>query len=498
MRSAWHREAIDPHVNATLAPEVIHRGLFINGVYTESSSRLEVRHPFDGRLVGTVADATADEVDEAIASAVRGFAIWSRLPAHARAEMMMAAADALDRRAEDVARTITAELGKPIRDSRLEAKAPKVLRRAAEEAKRFHGDIVQMDATPGMENRFGFTMRVPLGPIACITPFNFPMSSVLHKIAPALAAGNSVVLKPASSTPLTALLIAEIIHEAGLPAGVVNVVTGGGEAVGGRLVRDPRIRMVAFTGSAGVGTQLQASAGFKRVQLELGSNGAIVVHRDADLAAAAAVAVRQGFNSAGQVCIAVQRVYAQRDVYDEVVERVVAQTAALKVGDPWDDTTDVGPLVNEGAAKRTESWVDEAAAAGARVLAGGSREGAVYRPTVIVGTSPDMKVVCQEVFAPVIVVEPYDEFDQALEAANRSDYGLQAGVFTHDLQLAFRAAQRLDVGAVMVNDGPRFRVDYMPYGGMKMSGLGREGVRYAMDEMSDLKTVVVNGAFSPE
>jgi acyl-CoA reductase-like NAD-dependent aldehyde dehydrogenase len=486
-------------VNKTLSHPVIHRGLFVDGAFPEPSATLKIYNPFDGQLVGTVAEASPPELDRIVESSVNGFRTWSRMPAHARAQILMAAADALEARAEDVAQTITAELGKPIRDSRLESsRSPKVLRRAAEEAKRFHGDIVQMDATPGAENRFGFTMRVPLGPIACITPFNFPMSAVLHKIAPALAAGNSAIVKPASATPLTALLIAEVMHQAGLPDGVLNVATGSGETVGGPLVRDPRVRMVAFTGSAAVGMHLQADAGFRRVQLELGSNGAMIVHDDADLAAAATIAVRQGFNSAGQVCIAIQRVYVQRRVYDEVVERVVTATNKLKVGDPWDEATDVGPLVSVAAAARTQSWVDEAAAGGAQVLTGGTSDGAVYAPTVIVGASPDMKVVCREIFAPVIVVESYDKFDQALDAANRSDYGLQAGVFTRDLYLAFRAAQRLDVGAVMVNDGPRFRVDYMPYGGMKMSGIGREGVRYAMDEMSDVKTIVINEVFSSD
>ena len=483
---------------ATLTHSAAHRGLFVDGGWVEGERRLEVHNPYDGRLAGTVADATPGELDQVLDSSQRGFGKWSAMPAHARADVLFAAAAALERRSEDVAQTITVELGKPIRDSRLEAsRSPKVLRRAAEEAKRFHGDVVQMDATAGAESRFGFTLRVPLGPIACITPFNFPMSSVLHKIAPALAAGNSAIVKPASATPLTALLIGEIMHEAGLPAGVLNVVTGSGDTVGARLVQDQRVRMVAFTGSAAVGMRLQAAAGFKRVQLELGSNGAIVVHDDADLAAAATTAVRQGFNSAGQVCIAIQRVYVQRRIYDEFVERVVAATNSLVVGDPFDEATDIGPLVNEAAAARTQSWVEEAAAGGAQVLTGGRAEGAVYHPTVIVGATPEMSVVCKEVFAPVIVIAPYDEFDEALDAVNSSEYGLQAGVFTRHLQLAFRAVKRLEVGAVMINDGPRFRVDYMPYGGMKQSGIGREGVRYAMDEMSDLRTVVINDAFAP-
>lgn len=468
-------------------------GYFIGGEERSPKRRMDVTHPFDGSVVATVGNATAEEIGDAVAAAERAFPIWSETPAWRRAEILERAAEILEERAEDFATTITAELGKPIRESRSEAaRSPRILRRAAEEAKRFHGEIVQMDAYPGAEKRFGYTMRVPLGPIVCVTPFNFPMSVVLHKVAPVLASGNTTVVKPASRTPLTALKIARAFADAGLPAGVLNVVTGSGGAAGPTLVGDPRVAMVAFTGSAPVGLEIQRLAGYKRVQLELGSNAAVIVNRDGDLAAAAKACVAQGFGNAGQVCIAVQRVYAHEAVFEELLALMRKGTSVLHVGDPWDDGTDVGPMVSEDAATRIESWVREAVAGGAKVGAGGTRSGAVYQPTIVEEARPGMKVVSDEVFAPVVVPMRFKEIEQAFDLVNDTPYGLQAGIFTRDIQTAFRATKRLRVGGVIVNDGPRFRVDHMPYGGTKLSGIGREGVRYAMEEMTEPRVVVFN------
>lgn len=479
-----------------VAPKPENFGLLVHGESRTTQRMMEVRNPYDGRLIATVADASADDASAAIESSVRAFQDWSETPAWKRADLLVKAAEILEERAEDMATTITGELGKPIRDSRTEAsRSPRILRRAAEEAKRFHGEVVQMDAYPGAEKRFGFTLRVPIGPIVSITSFNFPLSVVLHKVAPILASGNTCIMKPASRTPVTALKIAQAFLDAGIPPGVANVVTGTGASIGNALVEDQRVAMVAFTGSAPVGLEIQRRAGYKRVQLELGSNAAVIVNDDADLAAAAKICATQGYSCAGQVCIAVQRIYVHERVWDEFTDLLLRNTTPLHVGDPWQDTTEVGPMVSLEAAERIESWVNEATAAGARVLAGGHRSGAVYEPTVVVGGTPQMKVVRDEVFAPVVVPLTFGDIDEAIARVNDTVYGLQSGVFTRDIKTAFHAAKQLRVGGVIVNDGPRFRVDHMPYGGTKLSGIGREGIRYAMEEMTEIKTVVFNNVF---
>ncbi|GAB4244315.1 MAG: aldehyde dehydrogenase family protein [Thermoleophilia bacterium] len=452
-----------------------------------------VRNPYDGSELARAPLATPEEVEAALRAAAEAFALTAAMPAHERARLLNATATLIARDREVLGRTIAAEAGKALKYALAEAdRAEQTFRFAAEEAKRLHGETIPMDAGRGAENRMGFWIRVPRGPVAAISPFNFPLNLVAHKVAPALAAGNSVVLKPASATPLTAFHLGRLLVEAGFPAGAVNILTGRGGVVGDALVSDPRIAVVSFTGSPPVGRGILARAGLKRVILELGSNSAVVVAADADFGKVFPAVVNAAYANSGQICLSVQRVYVHRSRWDEFVERFVATTQALVVGDPLDPSTDVGPMIDETEAERAESWIAEAAEAGARVLVGGTRRGAVLQPTVLVGVRPDMKVVCREIFAPVVSLVPFDELEEAFAMVNDSAYGLQAGIFTESLDTAFAAVRRLQVGGVMVNDTSNYRVDHMPYGGVKGSGLGREGPGFAIEEMTELKTVVFN------
>ncbi len=359
------------------------------------------------------------------------------------------------------------------------------------EAKRIGGDVIPMDLAPGMDRHLSLLRRVPIGPVLGITPFNFPLNLVAHKVAPCLAAGNPMVLKPAPQTPLTALLLAEIVLEAGLPPGALSVVPCE-NAVAEQMVTDERFKVLSFTGSAAVGWMLKAKSGKKRVLLELGGNAGVIVEPDADVELAATRCAVGGYAYSGQTCISVQRVFVHESVHDRFVEQFVARVAALKAGDPADDATVIGPLIDEAAAKRVEQWIQEAAAQGARVLTGGKRAGSVVEATVLANVTPAMKVSCREVFGPVVTVSRYKDFAAALAALNDSDYGLQAGVFTRDINRIFRAYRELEVGAVLANEIPTFRAEHMPYGGVKDSGLGREGVRYAIEEMTEPKLLILN------
>lgn len=468
--------------------------LLIGGAWVEGrGDTYELHNRYDGSILARIPLATADEVEAALASTAEAFPAVSALPAHRRASLLYATADLITRDRESLGRSIALEGGKALKYALGEVdRASQTFRFAAEEAKRIHGETVPMDAAVGAERRLGFWLRVPRGPVAAISPFNFPLNLVAHKVAPALAAGNSVVLKPASATPLTALRLGGLLMEAGWPAGAVNIVTGGGGAVGDALTTDPRIALVSFTGSATVGRGILARAGLKRVILELGSNSAVVVAEDADFRKVFPNIVPASFANAGQICLSVQRVYVHRSRWDEFVEHFLAHTKALRVGDPLDPTTDVGPMISLTEAERAESWITDATMAGARLLTGGSRRGAVLMPTVLTDVTPDMYVMRLEVFAPVVSLVPFDSLDDAFAMANDTVYGLQAGIFTESLDTAFRAVRSLDVGGVMVNDTSNFRADHMPYGGMKGSGLGREGVRFAVEEMTEIKMVVLN------
>jgi aldehyde dehydrogenase (NAD+) len=458
---------------------------------------VEVRSPYDGGLAGRTTTATAEDVDEAVAAATRARAEFAATPAHVRAAALDAVSGGLAERAEEFAALITAESGKPLKWSRLEvARAVSTFRWGAEEARRWSGTLQRLDTDPAATGRLALVRRAPRGPVLGIAPFNFPLNLVAHKVAPAIAVGAPIVVKPAPATPLTALLLGELLAQTDLPAGAWSVLPVPDEVAAG-LVRDPRLPVVSFTGSGPVGWSIRESVPRKHVTLELGGNAAAVVGPDQgdekSLDWAAARIATFAMYQAGQSCISVQRVYAHRDVAADLAGRVVAAVRVLATGDPADPATDVGPLIDEAAARRVEGWVDEAVAAGARVLTGGVRDGATYAPTVLTDVPAGARVSCEEVFGPVVVLESVDSLDEAFAKVNDSRFGLQAGVFTRDLQVAFRAGQVLEAGGVVIGDVPSFRADQMPYGGVKDSGTGREGVRSAMEDLTEERVLVLTG-----
>jgi acyl-CoA reductase-like NAD-dependent aldehyde dehydrogenase len=466
--------------------------LYISGRWVEAGERLEVRNKYTGAVIGTVPKARREDVDAAIGAAAEAAPLMAAMPAHQRSERLQRVVAGLRARHDELARTIAAEAGKALKFARAEVdRGISTFTLAAEEAKRLHGETLPLDAVAAGEGYVGFWVRRPVGVIAAISPFNFPLNLVAHKVAPALAAGNTVVLKPASTTPLTAVKLAEIIAEAGFPAGAFNLVVGSGGTVGEWLVTDPRVAKVTFTGSPPVGEHILQVAGIKKVTLELGNTSPVIVAPDADLDLVAKRAAVGAYYNSGQVCISVQRIYSQRDIYQPFTERFVKASEAMVVGDPLDERVDVGPMIELGEAERIEGWVQEATAGGAQVLTGGRREGAVYWPTVLTQVQPQMKVVAQETFAPVAAVIPYDDFDDALRQANDTEFGLQVGVFTRDIDRVFKAVQALNFGGVIINDTPAFRADHMPYGGNRRSGLGREGVKFAMEEMTNIQMVAI-------
>lgn len=478
---------------ATEAPPAREYPFWLGGEPGRSSDPLQVLNPFDGTLVGSTFLAGDEEFDRAADLACAATAKMRALPAYERAAILVRACTELTRRRDEIARTLAGEVGKALKDATAEAeRAANTFQAAADEARRLGGEVVPMDLAPHGAGRIAFTRRFPIGPVAAISPFNFPLNLSAHKIAPAIAAGNPIVLKPATKTPLSALCLAEILAQAGLPSGALSVLPMP-RKTGDRLVTDPRFKLLTFTGSSPVGWDMKARAGRKKVILELGGNAGVVIDESADLELAAKRVSAGGFALAGQSCISVQRVYVHRRIFDRFCERLVALVSALKVGDPLDPSTDVGPMIDEGEAARTDEWVQEAVRGGARVLTGGRRlGGALYAPTVLADVPVDAKVCAQEVFAPLVGVFPFDDFDAALREVNRSKFGLQAGVFTADLDRTLRAFDTLEVGGVMVNDVPTWRVDHMPYGGVKESGLGREGPRYTIEEMTELKLMVIN------
>ncbi len=471
---------------------IMRRLLLINNESVDTAATIDIRSPFSAEVVGQCAKAGPAELERAVQAAVAAFETTKKLSAAKRSDLLTRTVDGLRKRKEEFARTITLEAGKPIRLSRGEVdRAVATFSIAAEEAKRIGGEVIPLDVNAAAEGRLGITRRFPLGPILAITPFNFPLNLVAHKLAPAIAAGDTVVLKPASATPLTSLLLGEILVDAGMPAGMVNVVPTSSD-LADKLVADDRFKLVTFTGSPAVGWELKRKAGKKRVLLELGGNAALIVHDDANLDLAVDRAVNGSFAFSGQVCISVQRIYVHDRIHDDFVARLLEKTKKLTTGDPLDEKIDLGPMIDEGAARRVEEWVGEAKAAGAAVLCGGRRNGRFYEPTVLGSVAPSMKVHSCEVFAPVVNVYRYRDFDDVLRSVNDSPYGLQAGLFTRDAGRIFQAFETLEVGGVIVNDAPTFRVDHMPYGGEKDSGLGREGVRYAIEEMTELRLLALN------
>src|SRR5438045_4199966 len=473
-----------------MATTVVERKLLIGGEWVDTGDWLEVRSPYSGEVVGRVAKGGANETKRAIDAAEQ--AMREPLPAHKRAEMLVRVVGALARRHDEIARQISDEAGKPMKAARVEAKrAMSTYTFAAVEARKLAGEMVPMDAAQAGEGKPAFTLRQPIGIVGAISPFNFPLNLVAHKLAPSLAAGCAVVLKPASQTPLSALLLAELEEEAGLPAGWLNVVAGSASEIGEVLVEDERVKAITFTGSSGVGWGLKERAPKKKVNLELGNSTPVVIAADADIDTAATAMAANAFSFAGQSCISVQRIYVERPAYDSFLERFLPRVEALVVGDPADEETDVGPVIDEGAKERILEWIDEARKGGAEVLAGGEEQDGLIRPTVIGNASPELKVSCDEVFGPVVTVNAVDSVDEAIELANGTRYGLQAGIFTSALDTALQAARELDFGGVTVNEAPTFRTDQMPYGGVKDSGNTREGPHYAVRELTEERLIVL-------
>jgi acyl-CoA reductase-like NAD-dependent aldehyde dehydrogenase len=468
------------------------RRLLIGNEWVDAAETLTVRSPHTGEVVGEVARAGPAEMERAVQAAVRGFQETRKLSSFRRSEILSRVAAGLAARREEMARTITSENAKTIKLARGEVeRGIATFGIAAEEAKRIGGEVLPLDLNAPSEGRLGITRRFPLGPIFGISPFNFPLNLVSHKVAPSMAAGNSLVLKPASSTPLSALLLAEILVEAGMPPGMVNVTPCGAD-LADKLVGDDRFKLVTFTGSPAVGWELKRKAGRKRVTLELGGNAAVIVESDADLDLAVERAVTGAFAYSGQVCISVQRIYLHERIADAFTQKFLERTKKLVMGDPFDEKTDLGPMIDEKSLERTQAWVDEAVKGGAALLCGGKREGRFFPATVLANVKAEMRVHCAEVFAPIVNLYRYQDFPAALAAVNDSPFGLQAGVFARDIGRVFQAFQELEVGGVIVNDVPTWRIDSMPYGGEKDSGQGREGVRYAIEEMTQLRLLALN------
>ena len=475
----------------TIAPVATH-GFYLDGKWVEDGDVVEVRAPYDGSVIARVAQGRREHAEAAIAAAVKAFGTTRRLPAFERQRVLRQISAGIAERKEEFCRTLALEAGKPIKAARQEVeRAIFTFNVGAEESTRIYGEFLPLDWQEFTAGRWGIVRRFPLGPVAGITPFNFPLNLVAHKVAPAIAAGCSMVLKPAPQTPLCSLLLAECVQQAGWPDGGFNVLPLSNDDAG-LLVTDDRIKLISFTGSVPVGWDIKRRAGKKKVVLELGGNAAVIVHSDADLSYAADRCVAGGFGYAGQTCISVQRILVEHSVYGKFTDLLVEGVKKLRSGDPLDETTDVGPVIREADAVRTTAWIEEAVRSGARLLCGGGRKGLVVEPTVLTGTRPDMKVNCQEVFGPVVTVEPYKTFDDALRQVNHSSFGLQAGLFTRDVKLLFQAYEELEVGGLIAGDVPSFRIDQMPYGGVKDSGLGREGLRYASEEMTEPKLLVMN------
>lgn len=474
------------------------RPFLVGGEWRTSEDVLDIRFPYTNEVIARVYQASEQDLEDAIVSAVKGFEITRKLPAHARSRILYNLLDQMEQRTDELVETLILEGGKTRSVAVGEtARAKETIRVAAEEAKRITGELVPIDWTEAGEQRFGMVRRLPLGPVLGISPFNYPLNLSCHKLAPAIAAGNSFILKPASATPLSGLLLAEMALAAGYPPEALSVVVTRG-AKAEKLVSDPRIAFFTFTGSSEVGWHLKSVAGRKRVGLELGGNAAAIVHEDANIPYAVSRIAMGGFTNAGQNCISVQRVMLHRPIYNDTLERLLDKIGSFKVGDPRDPDTVVGPMIDPHAAADAYATVQEAVAQGAEILLGGQCEGAMFQPTVLGSTTPQMRVNREEIFAPVITVAPYDDFDEAIRLANDTDYGLQSGLFTQNVNRIMRAFEEIEVGGLQINDVSTFRVDQMPYGGVKGSGVGREGPRYAIEEMTEMKLMVLNLAGGKE
>jgi len=466
--------------------------LLINGLWEDGQIIKEFKSPYDQKVFAAVHFAGKQQVQKAIHSAHLAFEKTKSLSSFERFEILSFISSEIKRRKEELAESITLSAGKTITSSRVETdRAANTFLVAAEEAKRLEGEIIPLDWSPQIKKRWGLTRRFPIGVVAGITPFNFPLNLVAHKVAPAIASGNSVIIRPASQVSITSLLLGKIISESGLPVGGINIVPCGYEDTE-PLLEDERVKKVTFTGSPEIGWALKKQAFKKKVTLELGGNAAVIIEPDTNLDFALSRTLLGAFSYSGQICISIQRIFLHENIYDRFMADFAAAAKKLKIGDPLDEDTDIGPMINTAAAQQTEEWVNEAVQKGGHLVTGGKRKGNIFEPTILENVKPELRVSCQEAFAPVVVVSSYKDFEEALKGVNHSIYGLQAGVFTKNLNKAFQAYEVLDVGGVIVNDIPTFRIDHMPYGGVKESGFGREGLKYAIEEMTELKLLAIN------
>lgn len=462
----------------------------LNGEWVDREKKIEVRDPYDNHLIDTVPEGTKEDVEIAIRAAQEGFKEISSLTVYERAQILYKTAQIVKDNIEEFAKTIALEGSKTIKEARKEAnRCTNTLTVSAEESKRILGETIPFDSFPGGERRIGYYYRFPIGIVLAITPFNDPLNLVAHKLGPAFAAGNAVILKPATVTPLSALKLGEAFIKAGLPPKALNILTGYGSVIGEPLVKDERIRMVSFTGGVEAGKKIASLAGIKKIGMELGSNSPVIVLKDCDLDMAVESCVSGAFWACGQNCIGVQRIYIEREIYNEFKEKFVNRTKKYKVGPKLEEDCDMGPMITEEEAKRVEKWIEEAKEKGARILCGGKREGAVVYPTVLENVPEDAKIHKEEVFGPTVNLYPIKDLDEGIEKANSLPFGLHTAIFTNDLNLAFKSAYKLDCGGVMINDSTDYRLDSMPFGGVKYSGLGREGIKFSLQEMTEPKVV---------
>ena len=466
--------------------------LLINGKWQASKEIREIQSPYDKKPVAKIHFAATPHMEEAVSAAHEAFAETKELSSLERSQVLEKISSEIDRRKEELARSIALSSGKTIKSSRIEAeRAVNTFNVASEEAKRIGGEIIPLDLSAQTKERWGLVRHFPLGVIGAISPFNFPLNLVAHKVAPAFAAGNSVVLRPASQVSITSMLLGEIICKTDYPAGGINIVPSGYEAAE-ILLNDEKVKMLTFTGSPEIGWELKKKAHKKKVTLELGGNAAVIIEPDANLDFAVPRTVLGSYSYSGQICISIQRIFLHEKIYDRFMNDFTEATQKLKMGDPLEEDTDIGPMINLGAAEQTEEWIGEAVESGARVVAGGKRDGSMFEPTILENVKPQLRISWLEAFAPVVVIYRYKDFEEALNGVNYSIYGLQTGIFTGDLNKSFKAFEVLDVGGVIINDIPTFRIDHMPYGGVKESGFGREGLKYAIEEMTEMKLMAIN------
>ena len=470
--------------------------LWINGQWEDTANTYDLTAPYTGEVIARVAKASVADVERAIEGAHTAFQSFKQTAAYERAEILYRVVDIMRTRREELAHILANEAAKPLKAGLGEIdRTIATYQFAAEEAKRAHGETIPMDAAPGTQDRIGYTKRVPLGVVSAITPFNFPFNLVAHKLGPAFAVGNTVVLKPATQTPLSSIVMAEIFQQAGLPDGCLQIVTGSGGELSDTLVTHRHVKKVTFTGSGKVGLGIKEKIGLRKITLELGSNAALIVEPSTPIEKIVSRAVNGAFNFAGQVCISLQRIYVHQSIFDSFTEQFIAETKRLKVGDPADEATDVSAMIHRDEVERIQQWIQDAVVQGATIACGGEFTARTLSPTVMTNVTQSMRIVCEETFAPIVSIMPYNSLDEAIALVNDSDLGLNAGIYTNVLTDALRAADELEAGAVIINDIPTFRVDHMPYGGVKNSGYGREGIKYAVEEMTDLKFITMKMSF---